>query len=357
MEMLLLLLLAAIGAGSLWAWSAVVQRIRGRQPLLEFTSRDAGPHGLFDLLLTFLLWTAGQVVAARVLASVYGVQSGTELEQLPTEAQAAVLVAGSMATIAALVVSAIWLGLRYHLTKGALPNANLIALDLRLGSIAFLLLSPVVYGIQLVLSQWFKSAHPLIELLQENPSLPFLLVAGFAALIVAPIGEEYFFRFMLQGWFERVAEERRLSDSLLWGARRVTADVNSQQEPSPLSSDTAVAPATEEGDSDLRLPSMPGLPRGEALLDSGNPYSPPTLEPEIARLHSSSQARVPFWPVLVSSALFALVHYSHGPAPIPLFVFALGLGYLYQRTHRLLPCIVLHFSLNACSLLMFLLSL
>jgi membrane protease YdiL (CAAX protease family) len=62
-------------------------------------------------------------------------------------------------------------------------------------------------------------------------------------------------------------------------------------------------------------------------------------------------------PVGVSSLLFALVHLGHGPDPIPLFVLALILGYLYQQTHRLWPCIVLHMCLNAASLAMLLASL
>jgi membrane protease YdiL (CAAX protease family) len=48
--------------------------------------------------------------------------------------------------------------------------------------------------------------------------------------------------------------------------------------------------------------------------------------------------------------LFAGAHWSHGPDPIPLFFFALVLGYLYQRTRRILPCVVVHFLLNSCSL-------
>ena len=56
-------------------------------------------------------------------------------------------------------------------------------------------------------------------------------------------------------------------------------------------------------------------------------------------------------PILISSLLFALAHLSHGPDPVALFLLALVLGYLYQRTHRLLPCIVLHSLFNASSLL------
>jgi len=54
--------------------------------------------------------------------------------------------------------------------------------------------------------------------------------------------------------------------------------------------------------------------------------------------------------VFVSSGLFAMAHWSHGPDPIPLFVLAVALGIIYHRTHRVLPCIVIHMLLNGCSL-------
>ena len=60
-----------------------------------------------------------------------------------------------------------------------------------------------------------------------------------------------------------------------------------------------------------------------------------------------------FWPV----QLLRRTHYSHGPDWIPLFFLALGLGYLYRQTHRLLPCITVHFLLNSCSMGGFLVSL
>ena len=63
------------------------------------------------------------------------------------------------------------------------------------------------------------------------------------------------------------------------------------------------------------------------------------------------------WPVLLSAALFAGLHWSHGPDPIPLFVLAVGLGYLYQRTHRILPCIIVHLLLNSCTMAILLLEL
>jgi membrane protease YdiL (CAAX protease family) len=57
------------------------------------------------------------------------------------------------------------------------------------------------------------------------------------------------------------------------------------------------------------------------------------------------------WPIVVSSLVFALMHYSHGVAWVPLFFFALALGYLFQRTGSLVAPIVLHVSLNASTML------
>jgi membrane protease YdiL (CAAX protease family) len=53
--------------------------------------------------------------------------------------------------------------------------------------------------------------------------------------------------------------------------------------------------------------------------------------------------------IVATSLLFAALHIGHGAAPVPLFFLALVLGYLYQRTHRLLPCATVHFCVNAFS--------
>ena len=58
----------------------------------------------------------------------------------------------------------------------------------------------------------------------------------------------------------------------------------------------------------------------------------------------------PAWPaIFISSITFAALHASDWPAPVPLLILALILGYLYNRTHRLLPCIVVHLLFNGLS--------
>jgi membrane protease YdiL (CAAX protease family) len=59
-----------------------------------------------------------------------------------------------------------------------------------------------------------------------------------------------------------------------------------------------------------------------------------------------------WWPMAVSSALFAVAHQGQGYAQAPLFVLAMFLGYLYRQTHRLLPCFAAHAAFNGFSLAM-----
>lgn len=59
-----------------------------------------------------------------------------------------------------------------------------------------------------------------------------------------------------------------------------------------------------------------------------------------------------YWPVIVASLIFALLHFpGQGAAPIPIFVLSLGLGYLYRQTGSLLPPIIVHMVLNSLTLL------
>ena len=52
----------------------------------------------------------------------------------------------------------------------------------------------------------------------------------------------------------------------------------------------------------------------------------------------------------MSGTAFGLAHYGQGVAPIPLVLFGIVLGYLYQRTHRLTACIAAHMLFNSYSL-------
>jgi len=80
---------------------------------------------------------------------------------------------------------------------------------------------------------------------------------------------------------------------------------------------------------------------------------------ELAREQGSSPSpKMARWgPIVLSSLCFALMHLGQGLAPVPLFFLALGLGYIYQATHRIVPCVAMHAAFNGFSLLVLRLSL
>lgn len=136
-----------------------------------------------------------------------------------------------------------------------------------------------------------ETQHPFIEQAMSNPSLAMLLAVAVSAIVVAPLFEETVFRLLFQGWLE-TAERRHV-------IARGIADDN------------------ESGRADSHRPSgWWGLPVG-------------------------------WTPMLCSAVLFGLAHWGHGLDPIPLIGLGLILGYIYQRTHRVLPCMILHALFNA----------
>jgi len=56
-------------------------------------------------------------------------------------------------------------------------------------------------------------------------------------------------------------------------------------------------------------------------------------------------------PAATVSVLFAALHMGHGPDPIPLFFLSLILGYLYQRTHRIVAPLTVHFCVNSLAVI------
>jgi membrane protease YdiL (CAAX protease family) len=79
----------------------------------------------------------------------------------------------------------------------------------------------------------------------------------------------------------------------------------------------------------------------------------PLFEELVFRAHVQSAIRKysasPWLAVMMTSALFALVHQTWWMMP-PLFVLALGMGYVYERTRNIWATITIHAAFNALSL-------
>jgi membrane protease YdiL (CAAX protease family) len=208
-----------------------------------------------------------------------------------------------------------------------------LASDIKVGVVAFLAAIVPVHGLQVIMLVLFglqnePPSHPLVEMIApEGPDVTLFLVASFMAVVMAPLSEEVFFRLIFQGWLEK-REARRLT------AHPPIADADVILSPNSLAPDSFdVGPIVDE-------PALP-VPTIEATE---------SLPPE---LPTGGFAGLPYgwFPILISSLLFAAAHFGHGVDPFAIFVLALILGYVYQRTHRIVPCIVTHMLFNAFAML------
>ncbi|QDT05856.1 CAAX amino terminal protease self- immunity [Rubripirellula lacrimiformis] len=59
-----------------------------------------------------------------------------------------------------------------------------------------------------------------------------------------------------------------------------------------------------------------------------------------------------WWPIVVTSIVFAMAHLGQGAAPIPLFVLSLGLGFLYRQTGNITAPMIVHMVLNGSTIVL-----
>jgi hypothetical protein len=91
---------------------------------------------------------------------------------------------------------------------------------------------------------------------------------------------------------------------------------------------------------------------GTTTSDESSQPNTPTLAVDESLLDSEPPRRgiagLPYgwFPILISSTAFGFAHFGYGPEPVPLFLLALVLGFLYQRTHRIVPSIIAHALFN-----------
>jgi len=165
--------------------------------------------------------------------------------------------------------------------------------DILLGFKASLLILPPTMLLMGLVSTLQKYSHPVLNTLKSSDAgtdYSVFAVLFFTTAIVTPFVEEFWFRGLLQGGLQRLADMRFRGDQLSAGP----------------------SASFDESDPSLRADWTP----------------------------------IAIWPMVVASLVFALMHWGQGLAPIPLFFLSLGLGYLYRQTGSLIPSIVVHFVLN-----------
>lgn len=189
-----------------------------------------------------------------------------------------------------------------------------------------------------------------------------LLLCFVAAVVVAPLVEELFFRVLLQGcleaaarrWRRRAPALRRLIPraagpivltSLLFAAmhfRTAGPAVNPRLAVFLLAGDVAAKLLMA-----VFAVCLVRWRAGATAADLG--WVPQKLLGDV-RLGLIAFAAIAAPLYLGQAALVCLLPKSLAPDPLPLFFLALVLGALYYRTHRIVPSIVVHAALNATSL-------
>lgn len=182
-------LVVAAVAASLVVLAWIVARLRGGQAIVPERLHDPVPWNGIDVL---------QVLLIHVAVAVAGVAGLAPDSPLVTR-----LAINGLATAVGTIFS-----LAYLIARGASLvdvgiGAPRPAADLRLalGGLA-LVVAPVLTCAALV-NLFVPYEHPIVDLLLADRDPAALALAGFSAVVAAPVAEEFFFRRVLQGWLEK----------------------------------------------------------------------------------------------------------------------------------------------------------
>jgi membrane protease YdiL (CAAX protease family) len=206
--------------------------------------------------------------------------------------------------------------------------------------------------------------HPAAQLLKDKN--PLLLVFVFVVVaVVAPIAEEFFYRLLLIGWLESSEHRwRRKLRSLLGVLPRGMLPIVLSSLLFASMHNWKESPEVERNILIFNL-GMTGLiyiftlafafcwlrwQTGATAKDFG--WDAKRFWGDIVTGMTAFLAvALPIYALHIDLAYYILPQ-KYAPDPISLFFFALVLGLLYYRTHRIVPSIVVHALLNASSLAM-----
>jgi membrane protease YdiL (CAAX protease family) len=188
---------AFVSASIVAVWVGIAWRLVERRPLVAYEPRLRVRWNIADVFFLFVLWPILELGALRLAIPRAELLSGA----FSAASLAAVTSAHALWVVVALVYLEARTGVR---ARGFGFDTSQLGRDIRLGALAFLAAAPVVYGIQLLVSQfWEPLEHPLAKLIMQKPDTLLLALAAVSAMAVAPLSEEFLFRVVLQGWLER----------------------------------------------------------------------------------------------------------------------------------------------------------
>ena len=270
-------------------WNAVYQRrIRQGKPLLEQWSIKTSRLDVLDVLLTFFVYFGIQVIAVVfIVENPDPDDSPSQFLHLSPFNSAAGLT--TLLTLA--IVIPILFFRRGDLRDFRLRTDRYTELCM-IGLIAALLLVPATMTLNALVSILVTPySHPVIETLLAEASVTTLVYTAITVVIAAPLVEEFVFRGVILTFLQRAFSGRWSTQNIFY------CPADAQPDVSPVRQDNF-------------------------------------------QLHGAN---------LLTSLLFAGLHFGQGAAYIPLFFLSLGIGYVANKTGSILPCILIHMTLNGIS--------
>lgn len=194
-EMIAVCGLAACGLGvSLVVLSVIVRRIRRGLPAVDRRPHPTAAWRGADVVMAVLTFLGFQMVAAG---------------SLPIDASLrGKLAAGSVAMLAATAISILHLRMRGAEISSLGCGLGRLRDDLPLAVAGLGLLLAPLLGLAAVLDRIVPYRHTIVDFLNAHHDPLSIGIVAFAAIIAAPIAEEFLFRKVLQGWLEGWLEPR-----------------------------------------------------------------------------------------------------------------------------------------------------
>ncbi|MEY4567180.1 MAG: hypothetical protein RLY14_2150, partial [Planctomycetota bacterium] len=165
------------------------------------------------------------------------------------------IVSASCGQLLAMFVGTVWIAAQTGCRIGEVGwSIRRVGYDLLVGLGAALLFIPLIQILMatLVFSLKMEYDHPLFEAMEKGPVWLMYGGAVFAAVLVAPITEEFLFRVLLQGLLEANAKRHFSFKTFFWGS-----PLKDQSLAMNIVSEAVAPQSTESSISDPELPHPP----------------------------------------------------------------------------------------------------
>ena len=154
-------------------------------------------------MIMFVTWVFGQISSAGLAVLILDINPGSipQLSGLQMATMAIIVAVGQL-IFTAVGMSIIWC--RYHCCEIFGIQRTMVRWDTLIGLLAFIMVIPAILLLQWSLTFLVKYEHGTLEMLMKDSSLLTIASTWFAAVLVAPVCEEIFFRGILQSWLQRL---------------------------------------------------------------------------------------------------------------------------------------------------------